>query len=32
MLYTGPLMALVVIGVVWGGRTLYVRRRRGAAA
>ena len=31
MLYTGPLMALAVIGVVWAGRTAYLRRRGSGA-
>jgi hypothetical protein len=28
MLYTGPLMVLAVVGAVWAGRTVYLRRRR----
>jgi hydroxylamine dehydrogenase len=31
MLYTGPLMVLVVVGVVWAGRAVYARRRGGTA-
>jgi len=27
MLYTGPLMVLAVVGVIWAGRTVYLRRR-----
>jgi len=29
MLYTGPLMVLAVVGVVWAGRTVYLRRKNG---
>jgi hypothetical protein len=27
MLWTGPFMVLAVVGAIWGGRTLYLRRR-----
>jgi hypothetical protein len=29
MLYTGPIMVLVVVGAVWGARSIYFRRKNG---
>jgi hypothetical protein len=28
MLYTGPIMVLAVVGVVWAGRAVYRKRKR----